>query len=56
MTQHLHLVAFLWIHRQGVWRANSETGLNARFYLFKAGSMIQEVKRPYQDQSTQFSA
>jgi len=38
MTQHLHLVAFLWQHRQGVWRANSETGLNDRFYCLKPGS------------------
>lgn len=42
MTQHLHLVASLRQRRQGAWRANSETGLNARFLFFKTRSPVED--------------
>jgi len=44
MTQHLQFGRFLVANEQGVWRANSETGLNDRFRFFYTGVMILEVR------------
>ena len=50
MTQHLQFGRFLVANEQGVWRANSETGLNARFLFLdwgndSGGASLTDIRR-----------